>query len=268
MIERGKTYLVMGLLDADSIAYAIGRTLEGLGGKVIYTIQNEVLKRRFLDSRKALNDAEKSTLDYRFCDVSKTEEIQALFAGLPPLAGVVHSVAFANPKTCLGPEFHTDAIEDIYKSYRISCLSLAEVAKYAVPRMPEGGALVALSFDTQHVYPLYNWMGVHKAALEALARALARRHGRDLVRVNVVSSGPLVTTAASKIPDFEHIGKIWMQTSPLPWDPVKDKQAVAETVAFLLSPMGRRITGHVLPVDGGAAIMGGPLMDFEKTASA
>jgi enoyl-[acyl-carrier-protein] reductase (NADH) len=59
-----------------------------------------------------------------------------------------------------------------------------------------------------------------------------------------------------------------MQTSPLPWDPVKDKQAVAETVVFLLSPMGRRITGHVLPVDGGAAIMGGPLMDFEKTASA
>jgi enoyl ACP reductase len=266
MIEKGKTYLVMGLLDPHSIAYAIGRSIEQFGGKVIYTMQNEVLKRRFLDGSKLLSPAEKAAIDYRFCDVTNDESVKTLFDGLGPLAGVVHSVAFANPKTCLGTEFHTDAVADIMKSYHISCVSLATVAKYAVPHMPEGGALVTLSFDTRHVYPLYNWMGVHKAALEALARTLARRHGRDGVRVNIVSAGPLVTTAASKIPDFEHIGKLWMQTSPLPWDPMADKQAVAETVVFLLSPHARRITGHTLPVDGGAAIMGGPMMEHERHA--
>lgn len=265
MIERDKTYLVMGLLDPHSIAYAIGQAIERSGGKVIYTIQSEVLKRRFLDANKLLTPTQKDAIDFRFCDVTSEDSIKALFDGLGPLGGVVHSVAFANPRTCLGMEFHTDVIADVQKSYLISCVSLASVARHAVPHMREGGSLVALSFDTTHVYPLYNWMGVHKAALEALARALARRHGRDGVRVNIVSAGPLLTTAASKIPDFDHIGKLWAQTSPLPWDPENDRHAVADSVLFLLGPYARRITGHVLPVDGGAAIMGGPLMDHERS---
>jgi enoyl ACP reductase len=264
MIEPGKRYVVMGLLDADSLAYAIGSTIRELGGEVVYTVQNDVFKRRFLDSSKGLSADEQATLEFRFCDITKEEQVKALFEEVGPIAGVVHSIAYANPRTCLGEEFHTDAVDDIMLSHHISCVSLATVARYAVPAMPEGGAMVAMSFDTSHVYPHYNWMGVQKAALEALVRSLARRHGRDRVRCNAVSAGPLFTKAASKIPGFGELTKVWNGSSPLKWDTRADKQAVANAVVFLLGPRSEKMTGQVLTVDGGAALMGGPLLDFER----
>jgi enoyl-[acyl-carrier protein] reductase I len=266
MIVPGSRYVVMGLLDTRSIAWTIGERLCQLGGTVSYTIQNETLKKRYLDADKRLDEAQRTGLDLRFCDVSRPEEVKAVFAGTGPIAGVVHSLAYANPATCLGEEFHTDAVEDILKSYQISAVSLATVVRSAAPYMPEGGSIVTLSFDTRHAYALYNWMGVHKAALEATVRALARRHGRDRIRVNAVSAGPLATMASSRIPGFESLCGIWRQSSPLPWDPLADRRAVADAVAFLLGPGSARITGHVLPVDGGASIVGGRLMDFERRA--
>jgi enoyl ACP reductase len=264
MIEAGRQYMVMGLLDRDSLAAAIGNSIKALGGKVVYTMQNSVFKRRFLDKDVDSNLPDPlDGADHVFCDVTKPEQVAEAMSGLTDLAGLVYSVAYANPKTCLGEEFHTDQIEDILKSYQISCVALADVTRQAVEKMKGGGSVVAMTFDTKHIFPFYNWMGVHKSALEALVRGLARRHGRDNVRINAVSAGPMATTAATNIPGFTELMSHWGQFSPLPWDVHADKVDVADTVTYLVGNRAKKITGQVIHVDGGASICGAPMTGAE-----
>ncbi|MDF3129522.1 SDR family oxidoreductase [Kiritimatiellaeota bacterium B1221] len=264
MIEAGKTYVVMGLLDADSIAYAIGKTIESFGGKVIFTVQSERMKKIFFDRSKKLTDADRENLDIRFCDVTNDEEVKALFDSIEgPISGMVHSIGFSNPKTCLGEEFHTDAYDDLMKGFQISAVSLATVTRYAAPKMVEGGSVVTLTFASERAFAFYNWMGVNKAALEAVVRGLARRHGKENVRVNAVSAGPVFTIAAKHIPGFEELGNTWKKSSPLNWDPKNAQPEVAGVVAFLLGNYSKQITGQTIYVDGGASIIGGELMPHE-----
>lgn len=265
MIKQGGTYVVMGLLNTDSIAYATGKMIEASGGKVVYTVQNERLKKIFFDRGCTdISQEEKDMMDIRYCEVTLENEVRTLFRDLGKVDGVVHSIAFANPKTCLGSHIYTDAFEDIKQGFQISCASLATVSQFAQEHMPKGGSIVTLSFASQVAFPFYNWMGVNKAALEALVRALAREYGREHVRVNAVSAGPLTTKAAKSIPHFAHLARIWKKMSPLPWDPIKDKQAVACAVLFLLGEGSKKITGQTLYVDGGASIVGGELLPHER----
>lgn len=264
MIEKGATYVVMGLLDPDSIAYSVGRDIKKYGGKVIYTAQNERLKSIFFDRSKKLSEEEKEDIVIEYCDVTKEEEVADLFAKIGPVAGVVHSIGYANPKTALGQEFHTDAVEDLKVSFHISCVSFATVARHAAPYMKHGGSLVTLTFESTKAFAYYNWMGVNKAALEALTRGLARRHGKEWIRVNAVSAGPLTTKAASSIPGFNELSQTWNKQSALPWDTVNDKDEVAHAVLFLLGPYSKKITGQTIYVDGGASVVGGELLPFER----
>lgn len=264
MIDKTGTYIVMGLLDPDSIAYAIGKTIKKMGGKVIYTVQDERFKRIFLDRSKKLTAKEKAGLDVRFCDVTVEEQVKNLFDGIECVSGLVHSIAYVNPKTGLGEEFHTDAVDDLKMGYHISCVSLATVTQHASALMKNGGSIVAMTFESGHAFPYYNWMGVNKAALEAVVRGLARRHGRDLIRVNAVSAGPLATKAATNIPGFSELAETWSEASPIPWSVSDDRQAVADAVAFLVGRYSKKITGQVLHVDGGASIVGGRMMDYER----
>ncbi|MBN2161756.1 MAG: SDR family oxidoreductase [Pontiellaceae bacterium] len=264
MIEKGSTYVVMGLLNTDSIAYAAGKMIEEMGGKVIYTVQSERMKRIFFDRSPDLTSEEKAAMDIRYCDVTIESEVRDLFEEMGPINGVLHSIGFANPKTCLGDSMYTDAFEDIKQAFHISCASLATVSHFALEKMEKGGSIVTLSFESQVAFPYYNWMGVNKAALEALVRALAREYGREHVRVNAISAGPLATKAAKSIPHFAHLAKTWRQMSPLPWDVVNDRQEVANAVVFMLGKYSGKITGQTIYVDGGANNIGGALLSHEK----
>jgi enoyl-[acyl-carrier protein] reductase I len=255
----------MGLLNTDSIAYSAGKLIEDMGGKVIYTVQNERLKKIFFDRGcKDLSQEEKDAMDIRYCDVTIESEVRALFDGIDQVDGVLHAIAFANPKTCLGNNMYTSHYDDIKQGFHISCVSLATVAEFAQEKMPKGGSVVTLSFASELAFPYYNWMGVNKAALEALVRALAREYGREHVRVNAISAGPLATKAAKSIPHFAHLSRTWKKISPLPWDVVADKDEVANAAVFMLGNFSKKITGQTIYVDGGASSVGGELLKHEK----
>ncbi|MCC2668690.1 MAG: fabI [Armatimonadetes bacterium] len=252
MLLQGKRILVMGLLDTRSFAWAIGTRAAAEGAEVIYTVQNE----RFRDVllRRSFKSEGLNIEDYKIlpCDVTKDEEVQALFQSIEgPLDGLVHSVAYANPKTCLAETMFEAPRQDVLTAFEISAASLVFVAGAAREKFTRGGSIIALSFDSQNVYPNYNWMGVCKAALEACARYLARDLGSIGVRVNSLSAGPQKTMAATHIPGFSRIANEWPGRSPIGWDLDGDRDAVGDSAVYLLSDLSKRVTGELLHVDGG-----------------
>jgi enoyl-[acyl-carrier protein] reductase I len=180
--------------------------------------------------------------------------------------GVLHSIAFA-PRDAMGGHFLTTSTESAVAAFQTSAYSFKALAvAMADLYPPEGAAIVGLDFDAQVAWPVYDWMGVAKAALEATSRYLARDLGPRRVRVNLVSAGPLGTIAARGIPGFAALAGAWERQAPLGWD-TEDAGPVAGAVCFLLSDLSRGVTGEILHVDGGFHAMGTQVVGVEGTAA-
>jgi enoyl-[acyl-carrier protein] reductase I len=192
-------------------------------------------------------------------DVTNAADFDALVAELRErwggVDGALHAIAFA-PGDALGGNFMSAPPESAELAFRTSAYSFKALAEALLPLMDEGGSVVGMDFDASVAWPVYDWMGVAKAALESVNRYLARDLGDSGVRVNLVSAGPLETPAAQGIPGFDQLAAAWQKQAPLGWD-VRDPKPVADAVLFLLSDRAAAITGQTLIVDGGWLAGGG-----------
>ncbi len=252
MILEGKRILVTGVLNDASIAYSVAELAQQQGAEVILSSFGRAMNLTRRAARRLPTEPEIVELD-----VTDTENLAAL-AGLigGRLDGVLHGIAFA-PESCLGGGFLTAPWDDVAVAMQVSVYSLQALAVATLPLMQEhGGSVVGLDFDNAtQAWPVYDWMGVAKAALGATSRYLARDLGAQKIRVNLVAAGPLRTIAAKSIPGFERFEEIWTQRAPLGWD-VRDRTPVAKACVALLSDWFPATTGEVVHVDGGFHAVG------------
>jgi meromycolic acid enoyl-[acyl-carrier protein] reductase len=249
----GKRILVTGVVTRQSIAFAVAERALLSGAEVVLTGFGRA--RRMTERAAARLPDPPEVLEL---DVNRPEDFDALTAELRDrwggLDGAVHAIAFA-PEDALGGNFLRTPPESAEAAFRTSAFSLKAMGEALGPLMDGGGSLVGLDFDASVAWPVYDWMGVSKAALEAVSRYLARDLGAAGVRVNLVSAGPIETVAAGGIPGFADLAGAWERQAPLGWE-VSDPDPVADAVCFLLSDLSRAITGEIIHVDGGYHAMG------------
>lgn len=250
----GKKLVITGVLTKDSIAFEAARQAQELGAEVVLTGFGRA--RRLTERSAKRLDGPPDVLEL---DVNRPEDLVALHDELAErwgrVDGVLHAIAFA-PEDALGGRFLDTPPESAITAFQTSAFSFKALAvALADLYPPEGAAIVGLDFDASVAWPVYDWMGVAKAALEATSRYMARDFGPRGVRVNLVSAGPLGTIAARGIPGFRELAIAWERQAPLGWD-TADAKPVASTICFLLSDMARAITGEILHVDGGFHAMG------------
>ena len=250
---QGRTVVVFGVANKRSIAWAIAQQMQQAGAQLAITYQNERLKQEADDLIAALPNSQAFQ-----CDVSRDDEIAQLFAQLKERYGkldaVVHSVAFA-PAEDLKGDFVDTSREGFRIALDISAYSLVAVARAARPLMTEGGSIITMTYDgAEKVVPKYHLMGVAKAALEACVRYLANDLGKDKIRVNAISAGPIKTLAARGISGLGDMLREHAERAPLKRN--VDVNEVASTAVFLAGDGGSGITGETIYVDCGYNIMG------------
>lgn len=253
MILEGKRLVITGVITKDSIAYHAAQRAQQEGAEVLLTSFGRV-KRMTERAAQRLS----TPVDVLELDVNKPEDLSALTDTLRDrwgsVDGVLHAIAFA-PEDALGGKFMTAPAESASLAFLTSAYSLKALAAAVAPLMPRGAGIVGLDFDASVAWPVYDWMGVAKAALESVSRYLARDLGPAGVRVNLVSAGPLGTVAAQGIPGFEQLAELWRQQAPLGWD-ISDPGPVARAICWLLSEYAEGISGEIVHVDGGFHAVG------------
>ncbi len=262
MIMKGKKGVILGIANKKSIAYGIAKACREQGAEVAITFLNE----RF--EKKLAPVAQELGCGTRFypCDVSKPEEIKALKESLERDMGqidfVVHSIAFA-PKEGLSGRFYDISKEAFDVAMDISVYSLIEIVRELKPILSEHSSVLTLSYYGGVKYiPNYNLMGVAKAALEMTTRYLAEDLGKDGIRVNAISAGPIKTLAAAGIGDFSFMLK-WNKAHA----PLKENvtiEQVGNSGMYLLSDLSSGVTGEIHYVDAGYNIMGMPAVEFDE----
>ena len=253
MLLEGKKGLILGVANEQSIAWAIAESVSREGAHLIFNYQNDRIK----DKVEKLAGGIEGSKTFQ-CDVGNDDEVGALMKGVKAEFGVldflVHSIAYA-PTEELAGEFINTSRDGFATALDVSAYSLVAVSRAAAHLMKNGGSIVTLThLGSERVIPNYNVMGVAKAALEASVRYLANDLGPRGVRVNAISAGPIKTLAARRIGGFSKMVERHREIAPLRH--ATEQAEVGDTALFLLSSLGRGITGEVIYVDGGYHILG------------
>ena len=257
-LMAGKRGLIMGLANDKSIAWGIAKACADAGAELAFSYQGEALKKRVGPLAEQLG----STVVLP-CDVGDMDSVEALFAELEKTWGkldfVVHAIGFSDKSELRGRYVDTSR-DNFLNSMDISVYSFTAIAQRAEKIMAEGGAMLTLTYyGAEQVMPHYNVMGVAKAALEASVMYLAEDLGKDGIRVNAISAGPIKTLAASGIGDFRYILKWNELNSPLRRNVTTED--VGKAALYLLSDLGSGTTGEVLHVDAGYHVVGMKAVD-------
>ena len=252
-LMAGKRGLVMGVANNRSIAWGIAKAVAAQGGEVALNYQGDALKKRVEPLAAELGS--KLVLP---CDVTDKASVDALFAEIGRVWGrldfLVHAIAFSD-KNELDGRYVDTSEGNFTQTMLVSCYSFTALAQRAEKLMTNGGSMLTLTYyGAEKVMPHYNVMGVAKAALEASVRYLAADLGKSAIRVNAISAGPIKTLAASGISDFRYILKWNEYNSPLRRTVTIEE--VGGAGVYLLSDLGRAVTGEVHHVDCGYHVQG------------
>lgn len=253
MILKDKNILIMGIRNKWSIAYGAAKSAAEQGARIIFTYHPSENISKINELMSEFKDSKGYALD-----VSTDEEIEKFFKTLKDdvgrVDGILHSIAHANTDD-LRNDFYKTSREGFSHANDVSAYSFISICRYAKEVMLDGGSIVTLTYHgSTKVLPGYNVMGVAKAALETSVRYLASEFGKDEIRVNAVSAGPIKTLSARGIKDFGDMLTIAEEKSPIHRGVTIEE--VGDTVTFLMSKMASSITGQIIYADNGYNIMG------------